>query len=299
MNYNVNFTELKAGRYMVNNRISWSQFSQFINCPYQWKLNYIDKVGTRTENIYLLFGTSFHEVLQAYLFTYFNKTVREADEMPFDKMLRERMAKNFRDAKERTGENPCSRDEMDEFFNDGMDILNFIQKHKNDYFSKKGYELVGIEMPLEVLINDNLQFVGYLDVVVRDKLRGVIKIYDIKTSTHGWNKWMKADEKKTDQLLLYKKYFSEHYNLPVEKIEVEFFIVKRKLYENFDFPQKRVQKVEPTSGKIKMKQMTERFNRFIKQGFDGSGNHTDKELMKIPSKKNCKFCEFKGTDYCK
>ena len=31
----------------------------------------------------------------------------------------------------------------------------------------------------------------------------------------------------------------------MDKIEVEYFIVKRKLYENLDFPQKRVQKFVP------------------------------------------------------
>jgi hypothetical protein len=55
------------------------------------------------------------------------------------------------------------------------------------------------------------------------------------------------------QLLLYKKYFSEHFNFPIENIEVEFFIVKRKLYESEEFVIKRIQKFKPASGKIKLK----------------------------------------------
>ena len=47
--------------------------------------------------------------------------------------------------------------------------------------------------------------VGYLDIVIHDTLSNTIKIMDIKTSTRGWNKWMKKDENKTQQLLLYKK----------------------------------------------------------------------------------------------
>ena len=50
----------------------------------------------------------------------------------------------------------------------------------------------------------------------------------------GWNKWQKRDKNKTQQLLLYKQFYSQQYNHPVDKIEVEYFIVKRKLFEKSD-----------------------------------------------------------------
>ena len=31
--------------------------------------------------------------------------------------------------------------------------------------------------------------VGYLDIVILDEFHNTLKIYDIKTSTQGWNKW--------------------------------------------------------------------------------------------------------------
>ena len=42
-------------------KISYSQFSQWDKCPQMWKLNYVDKVGTFTGNIYTIFGTAVHE----------------------------------------------------------------------------------------------------------------------------------------------------------------------------------------------------------------------------------------------
>ena len=75
--------------------------------------------------------------------------------------------------------------------------------------------------------------VGYLDIVILDEITNTLKIYDIKTSTRGWNKWMKKDENKTQQLLLYKQFYSKQYNHPIDKIEVEYFIVKRKLWDPF------------------------------------------------------------------
>ena len=68
-------------------RISYSQYSQWDVCPYKWKLNYIDKLGTFTDNIHTLFGTSMHEVLQTYLTIMYNDTVKVADALPLDKML--------------------------------------------------------------------------------------------------------------------------------------------------------------------------------------------------------------------
>ena len=76
---------------------------------------------------------------------------------------------------------------------------------------------------------NNVKFVGFLDVVIRDTVRDVIKIYDIKTSTMGWNKYMKADKLKSDQLLLYKQFYAKQYNHPIEKIEVELFYCQKKV----------------------------------------------------------------------
>ena len=52
---------------------------------------------------------------------------------------------------------------------------------------------------------------------------------------------MKADKNKTDQLLLYKHFYGAQHDISLDKIDVEYFIVKRKLYEKVDFPQRRVQ----------------------------------------------------------
>ena len=140
--------------------------------------------------------------------------------------------------------------------------------------------------------------VGYLDVVLKHKPTDIIKIIDIKTSTMGWNKWMKKDENKTQQLLLYKQFYSKMYNHPIERIEVEYFIVKRKLWEKAMFPQKRVQKFAPASGKPSMNKVNGRLLKFVNEAFTEDGEKKD-DMVATPSKKACKWCEFKGTEYCK
>ena len=84
------------------------------------------------------------------------------------------------------------------------------------------------------------------------------KIIDIKTSTEGGTIMLKKMKNKQFQLLLYKQYFSEQYGIPLDKIEIEFFIVKRKVLDLDDeklmspYQAYRVQQFTPPSGKIKL-----------------------------------------------
>ena len=280
------------------NRISYSQLSMYSECPKKWKLNYIDKLRVSEPSIHLLFGTAMHEVIQKYLDVMYQYTVKRADMLNLKRTLQEKMVEQFNIDKENYGKEPCTKEELKEFFQDGCDILDFFKKRRGDYFSKKGYELIGCEVPVEMGLQKNLTWVGYLDIVMKDTIHDRIKIYDIKTSTMGWNKWMKADDNKTQQLLLYKQFYSKQYNHPIDKIDVEYFIVKRKLYENAKFPQKRVQKFIPASGTVSMNKVAKKLTKFINEAFNEDGTHTKNELPPTPSKKACKWCEFKKTEFC-
>ena len=278
-------------------RISYSQLSMYGDCPLRWKLNYVDKLSIRESNIHLIFGTAMHEVLQTYLEVMYFDSVKNANKLNLEQRLHDKMMERFQIDKESYGKDPCTLEQLREFFQDGVDILDFFKKRRGEYFSKRGYKLIGCEVPIEVDLKNNIKMVGYLDIVILDEFTNTLKIYDIKTSTMGWNKWMKKDENKTQQLLLYKQFYSKQYNHPVENIEVEYFIVKRKLYENLDFPQKRVQKFSPASGTVSMNKVAKRLDSFLDGAFTDSGEHKNNQIA-TPSKKSCRWCEFNQTEHC-
>ncbi len=280
------------------NRISYSQLSMFNECPLRWKLNYVDDLSISEPSIHLLFGTAMHEVIQTWLEVMYHDSVKNADKLNLEQRLHDKMYERFQIDKEAYGKNPCTLEEMKEFFNDGVAILDFVKKKRADYFQKRQYELVGCEVPIEVMLKKDIKMVGYLDVVLRHKPTDTITIIDIKTSTRGWNKWMKADKNKTQQLLLYKQFYSKQYGTPIENIDVEYFIVKRKLWENTDFPQKRVQKFVPASGTVSMNKVNNGLNLFLENAFDDKGEYRTDKIFALPSKKSCRFCEFKNTEYC-
>jgi len=280
-------------------RISYSQYNQWVTCPHKWKLNYIDGLGEYTDSIHTLFGTSMHEVLQTYLTVMYNDTIKMADALPLDEMLLHRMKTNYTQIMERNGgEVFCEQEDMEEFYSHGMTILEWFKKKRNMYFSKKNYELVGIEVPIEYELPNKIKFIGYMDVVLHDTFRDRYKIIDIKTSTMGWNKYMKADKNKTDQLLLYKQFYGAENNISTDKIDVEYFIVKRKLYEKVDFPQRRVQTFQPASGKPSINKLMNNLNQFLDESFIDGEYNVEHTYIKQPSKKNCRFCEFNQSKHC-
>ena len=279
-------------------KISYSQLSLYNNCPHQWKLRYIDKITESESNIHLIFGTAMHETLQHYLDVMYKHTVKKADSINLTKYLQKTLISEFKKAEEQDGKSPCTKEQLTEFFDDGLQILDFFKKKRGEYFSKNGWELVGVEKPINFKLRNKLRIIGFLDIVMYDKIGNRIKIIDIKTSTMGWNKWQKKDENKTAQLLLYKQFYSKQYGFPIENIDVEYFIVKRKLYEKAMFPQKRVQKFSPASGTVSMNKLAVKLKTFMDDAFDEEGNRIDKDYKTNASKKTCKWCEFRKTEYC-
>jgi hypothetical protein len=185
---------------------------------------------------------------------------------------------------------------MREFYDDGVAILDFIKKRRGEYFSIKGWHLVGIEIPIVIAPNkthNNVLFNGFIDLVMYHEGTNKFVIYDIKTSTRGWGDKEKKDEIKQFQILLYKSFFSEQFGVPEENIDVEFFIVKRKIWEESEFPQKRVQIFAPANGKTKVKKSKAALDTFIDEAFNLDGSYKSTDHQPQPSKSNCMYCPYK------
>jgi hypothetical protein len=140
----------------------------FSECPQRWKLNYIDKLRVSEPSIHLLFGTAMHEVIQTWLEVMYNDSVKNANKLNLEQRLHDKMMEQFKIDKEAYGKDPCTLEQLREFFQDGVDILDFVKKRRADYFSKRGYKLIGCEVPINVDLKKNVKMVGYLDIVILD-----------------------------------------------------------------------------------------------------------------------------------
>ena len=81
--------------------ISHSQFTAYNECNLKWKLRYINQLSLSSGNIYTLFGSAMHTVIQEYLVTMYNKSIVEADKLDLKTMLKEEMVKEFNIIKEK------------------------------------------------------------------------------------------------------------------------------------------------------------------------------------------------------
>lgn len=280
--------------------ISYSQFSMYNECPKKWSLQYVEGHKQFTSTIHTVFGTALHEVIQHYLTVMYDQNGVQADKLNtsemFEDKLREEYVKQYKSNKNQHFSSP---DELREFYEDGIEIIRDFSKNKSKHFSKRGWWLIGCEVPISLTPDPkkpNVVYNGYLDMVMYHEPTNTIQIIDLKTSTSGWNDKQKKDENKQFQLLLYKKFFSEQFNFPIEKIDVEFFIVKRKLFESEDFVIRRIQKFKPPSGKIKINRANQALQNFIDQAFDLNGYKKVEHPMQVNN--NCKWCVFHKTHLC-
>ena len=272
-----------------------------MECPRRWKEMYVDKIKT-PPNIYFSFGTAMHETLQEYLELMYNKGQQHADQFDAHADFQERFMREYMADTEKLGEQVAPKDQLIEFMNDGLNIIDFFLRHRQEHFQKHGWKLLGIEMPILIAPHEdypNVKMMGSLDLVLFDETLHKVVIYDIKTSTRGWTKYDKENKAKTSQMIVYKKYFAEQYNVPVDNIDVRYFIVKRKIPDNPKYPimKSRIQKFVPSSGKTTRNKLEKSIKSFIEDVFI-EGSHIY-DIDKINQKANdagkcsskwCKTC---------
>lgn len=286
---------------MANKYVSYSQYSQYTQCPRQWFLNYGLGLRENKPSINLTFGTAFHETLQNFLDVMYNKSVKEADEIDLEKDFKERFSKLYKSTVESNKEHYSKPEELQEFYEDAVAILKYFKTHRKKYFSSKGMELVGIEFNIFTPVSQDtkVHIKGAIDIITYDKVSKKYTIWDIKTSTRGWGDKEKKDQTKINQILLYKRYFSELKGISEDDIDVIFLVVRRKIYENSEFTTPRISEFKPANGKKKVKDAVESFTNFINEVYTGEGEvNKDKDYPCNPTKL-CGWCPYdKRPDLC-
>jgi Zn/Cd-binding protein ZinT len=295
--------ESKLKQKKSNIHISFSQLSTYQNCNHKWYLQYVKKLLPYDPSIHAAFGTGMHETIQKWLDVLYNDKVKTANEMDLDALLYEEMVKAYKSQKAQNGHQTfSSAEEMQMFFQDGKHILNYLKKKRGGYFSTKGTHLAGIETLLYHEIKPGVMFKGFIDLVFYNEISDTWLLVDLKTSTSGWSKWAKEDEVKTSQLVLYKEYFAKQFDIDVEKIDIEYFILKRRVPKDAEFAamQKRVQSFKPASGKVKRNKAVQGIENFIDDAIGANNEFKDyKPYITNPSKGNCMFCPAGRMQLCK
>ena len=277
--------------------VSYSQFSNYWSCSYRFFRDYILKEKTFEDSLNMSFGTGIHEAIQLYLKTLYHKTEKQAESIDLLKYFTWAFKREVTKKKI-----PHTPEELNEFIEDGRCILSEFKDSSNRlrYFPRDKWELLGIEDKLNMELRNNIMIVGYLDLVLKEKISGNIRIVDFKTSTRGWS-YEKEDFTKNAQLKLYKALYSKQHNIPLSKIHVEFVILKRKIYADYKYEQTRIQIHKPPTFQSDILEVIKEFNKFIDVVFTPNGEYNmNAKYHKIPGKgnKNCKYCNYAKNGKC-
>jgi hypothetical protein len=276
-----------------NKHISYSSISTYNKCPKLWELQYLRSAIPFTQNIYTCFGTAMHETIQEWLTVMYHDKVKAANEINLGDLLYANLVKAYRSGRaQMKGEHFSNADELTQFWIEGKHILEYLTKKRAAYFSTKTMMLAGVETLLYQELRPGIMFKGLIDLVFYHPVDDTWTIMDIKTSTSGWRDNQKKNPNLTAQVVLYKEFFAKQFGIDKDKIDVEYFIVKRRVPVEADFAsmQRRVQEFRPNAGPRKTKEVLTQMNKFIDSVISKDGEYIDKEYTCNNPLGRCEHC---------
>jgi len=275
--------------------ISYTQFSMYQNCPKSWELAYARKLRTKEPSISLVFGTSMHETIQNWLGDVYRRTPNSVN---LNDELQRNMELVFAETVEQWGSAFSSLDEIEEHYDDGVNILVHLKRQREEFYNPDDTVLYGIEYPLLVVPVEEkptVKFIAYLDVVLSKLDSTGFIIDDLKTSTNGWSDYQKKDRTKISQLLLYKYYFAKSRGVNPQDVMARYIVLCRK-------SKNKIQLFIPKQTNPAMKSVIDELKAFVNTVFDDDGKvrlDIDYPAVTGYGYEKCKFCEFRNKhDLC-
>lgn len=256
--------------------ISYSQLRMFQKCPLQWQKMYINKEGVYQANIYGTFGEAVHQCIQHYELkqnNYVKGTFKEFLISVYNENRKKDTTFFIHDL------------EVNKWSEIGeTHVIRYLQ---NYLFGVEGWQLIDTEFKLSVPIEgyQNINFIGYIDLLFLSKDECTIKLVDLKTSSKGWGKGELFENYK--QLHLYAFYLRCQ-TTTVKPLETSFVLFNRK------YPEKIVYSTLESDTDREVNTYWELMG-MLSQAFNKDGSPLGMELPARPSNNACMFCQFKNT----
>lgn len=201
---------------------SYSRLASYHQCPYAWKLKYIDCVQGE-ENFFSQYGSLMHSILEQYekgtlsLF----EISQYYEEHFSDVVTYDAPPNNYIDMKQ-------------SYYEKGLDYLDNID------LSLDGYDVLGVEKEVRFPLC-GYEMVGYIDLLLKDQKTGDITILDHKSGSVKFKKngEVSKSEKKhvlafQRQLYLYAIGVMEEYGVKPKYLKWNLFKDRNWLTEEFN-----------------------------------------------------------------
>ena len=165
---------------------SFSRLQSYNQCPYGFKLRYIDCIEGEG-NFYSQYGSFVHSILERFAkgeLSIFDISTYYEDNF-IANVTYDAPPNNYVDIKQ-------------SYYDKGLDYLNNID------LDLEGYEVLGVEKECKFKVGD-YNMVGYIDLLLRDKHTGDITVLDHKSGSVKFKKNGEPASSETKHLLDFKR----------------------------------------------------------------------------------------------
>lgn len=259
--------------------MSYTHFSLYKECGHRYLLENIIEQEESLPTIYSLFGDAIHDTLKKGVENGLNEEERINNfKYVFTKLVKDYLIETQ------------EYNKLETFLNQGIEILKLIP---TDRLSEK-YIFIGAEHVISETLYKNYIFVGFIDLVLKDKKTGKYVIIDWKTSTAPWDIENKLkDEVFVSQMKFYKYFYAKKKRIPLKDIECKYIVLSRyKEKNNEDAGYGHIENVEIETDEQSIEIVLEELAKttrdiFIRKIFTKA---------KLENRKNsCYFCPFKDS----
>lgn len=259
--------------------MSYTHFSLYKECGHRYLLENIIEQEESLPTIYSLFGDAIHDTLKKGVENGLNEEERINNfKYVFTKLVKDYLIETQ------------EYNKLETFLNQGIEILKLIP---TDRLSEK-YIFIGAEHVISETLYKNYIFVGFIDLVLKDKKTGKYVIIDWKTSTAPWDIENKLkDEVFVSQMKFYKYFYAKKKRIPLKDIECKYIVLSRyKEKNNEEAGYGHIENVEIETDEQSIEIVLEELAKttrdiFIRKIFTKA---------KLENRKNsCYFCPFKDS----
>jgi hypothetical protein len=202
-------------------RMSYSRLEMFSQCPYKYKLQYIDGNYSNESTLVLELGSILHKGLELkyksiidsiYIeYNYIKNIIMNGTQEQTEKD-KGQYIKGINQLKQQYGESEFIKvnEKSGVNYNEKLDI--YLDRLKEDANNDE-WQPIAVELPFEFIFQDRILFTGFIDRVDRNK-KGQLRVVDYKSS----NEVYKEDKLRTPlQMVIYALACEKVYGqIPIE-----------------------------------------------------------------------------------
>lgn len=254
----------------MSKHISYSALKMWSECPFKYKLVYVDNVAKFSGNEYTAFGTALHEACEKKLLNNNEDEVQVFSDS-FEQEIKKLLA-----------EKELNENLLNEMLEQGKTLASLVLPAMQEKFGN--FTVLAAEEDIFEKMSQipDWNFKGFIDLIIKTE-DGKIHILDWKSCAWGWDMKKKSDPTTTYQLTFYKYFYAQKHGIDPKNIETHFALLKRTAKRD------NVEIFRVTSGDKKTENA---FNLMTKAIYS-----IDKKFFP-KNRLSCKYCDFNKSKEC-